>query len=218
MTHRALGNIETSHQEEDCVVCLQAQSPRGRLLPCGHASFCFDCCQKLARQPEPKCPLCRTAISSLSRDNGYVPCGSGCHLCRISEKATTHSCHKTKKVWQINSPIDCNTRDVVYKLSCRKCPSFCYIGETDLRFCDVVAYKYHGYIDQKKLDHPVGRHFSQPEHSVADLLPLAFEQVQLKGKQSLYILRKSRASYWIQQYGSDFHVGKYFPSLFVKDE
>ena len=80
---------------------------------------------------------------------------------------------------------------------CKKCPSFCYIGETRKRFRDRME-QHRGSITQKK-DNPVGNHFNKPGHSVADLLPVAIERVLPKGN---HLLRKTRESYWINQYDS----------------
>ena len=133
--------------------------------------------------------------------NGFKPCQGGCKLCWISEKSTTHKCQRLNKSWNINAPLDCNTENVIYKLSCRNHPSFCYIGETRRRFRDRVQ-EHRGYITQKRLNHPIGEHFNLPGHSknpVADLLPLAIERVLPKGD---HTLRKQRESYWINQYDS----------------
>lgn len=133
--------------------------------------------------------------------NGYTPCKRACMCCWISQKATTHKCYRTKKVWNINAPINCTTPDVVYKLLCRKCPPWLYIGETGRRFCDRVQ-DHRGYITRKELDHPIGHHFNLPGHSVADLVPIAFERVLPRGQD---LLRKSRESFWINQYDSAFY-------------
>ena len=64
-------NEETDARGEDCVVCLGPQRPRGRLVPCGHASFCFDCSSRVSQGQDPRCPLCRTPIQQVNqeRDN-----------------------------------------------------------------------------------------------------------------------------------------------------
>ena len=132
------------------------------------------------------------------QENGYKPCQDPCQLCWISESATTHDCKRTKQSWTINAPLDCNSEDVVYKLRCRKCPPWLYIGETGRRFRDRMQ-DHRGYITQKKLDHPVGAHFNLPGHSVSDLLPVAIERVLPKGND---LLRKRREKYWINKYDS----------------
>ena len=63
---------KTSDMEDsDCVICFEPLTSRGRFIfPCGHATFCFDCGQKIAKQDESRCPLCRTEIRQVN--NGTV--------------------------------------------------------------------------------------------------------------------------------------------------
>jgi hypothetical protein len=34
------------------------------LLPCRHASFCYDCIEKSIQAVGPRCPICKTRINS----------------------------------------------------------------------------------------------------------------------------------------------------------
>ena len=127
---------------------------------------------------------------------GFRFCGRFCMVCKTSKRTMTHKCHKTGQEWKITAPINCETTNVVYKLECRRCPGFVYIGETQRRFCDRVA-EHRGYVTQKKLDHPVGRHFNQGIHSVTDLCPTAIEKVHPEGNT---LLRRRREKLWINRY------------------
>ena len=137
-----------------------------------------------------------TGRKSQRKPGGYSLCKRLCKACILGERASTHKCYRTNQEWQITAPINCQTDNVIYKLSCRKCPNFVYIGETCRRFCDRLA-EHRGYISQKKLHHPVGFHFNQKGHNVTDLLPIAIERVLPKGDS---ILRKKRESLWINRY------------------
>ena len=103
--------------------------------------------------------------------NGFFACNRPCNLCAYGYHDSEHTCKRTGESWAINSRIDCVTTNVVYKLSCLKCDNFTYIGETSRRFCDRVA-EHMGYISQKKLNHPVGKHFNLQGHQKTDLLPM----------------------------------------------
>ena len=94
--------------------------------------------------------------------------------------------------------MNCQTEGVVYKLSCKHCPEWVYIGETGRRVCDRVA-DHRSAIYQKKLDHPVGAHFCQPGHSVTDLVALPIEKVLPTGN---VLLRRRREKLWINNYNS----------------
>ena len=119
-------------------------------------------------------------------------------VCRNSFKAKTHESYHTKQKWNIQAPINCQTQNVIYRLTCKKCPDFVYIGETKRRFCDRIQ-EYREAIYQKKLNHPIGAHFNQPGHDVMDLTPLAIERV-LPRKDTA--LRKRREKIWINNYQS----------------
>ena len=94
--------------------------------------------------------------------------------------------------------MNCCTTNVVYKLTCRKFLDFVYIGETGRRFTDRFL-EHRGYINQKVLTHPVGKHFNEKGHSIADLVPIAIEEVLPKGDA---LLRKRRESLRISRYDS----------------
>ena len=49
-----------------------------------------------------------------------------------------HKSNYTGKEYNITAPIDCNTKSVVYKLTCKKarCRDFVYVGQTERRCKD----------------------------------------------------------------------------------
>ena len=127
---------------------------------------------------------------------GFTKCTrASCILCAMGEKATTHKDHKSGNEWKIERNINCCTTNVVYKIACRKCRDFVYIGETGRRFTDRFL-QHRGYVNQKT-DHPVGRHFNMKGHTIADMIPIAIEEVLPKGDD---LLRKRRESLWITRY------------------
>ena len=142
----------------------------------------------------------RSKRRSIRIKSGFKPCGGACRLCWHSVRSTTHTCHRTGKIWSINSSIDCNSKSVVYKLLCKKCKLWCYIGETGRLLRQRMA-EHRGYITQKT-NHPVGQHFNSPGHSVADLQVIGIEKVfpSRKKNSNLSELRKIRESYWINKY------------------
>ena len=129
------------------------------------------------------------------RKNGFTPCPRPCYACIQCERATSHKCHSTGESWKITAPLDCETSNVIYRLGCRKCPPFVYIGETERRFCDRLT-DHRGYINRKE-KHPVGDHFNRPGHDITDLIPLPIEKVFPEGDHQL---RKQREKFWIHKY------------------
>ena len=138
---------------------------------------------------------------------GYRKCTRNilCVTCMHSdlgpgEKAAHHKCQKTGQEWNISGDIDCQTSNVVYKLTCKKCPEWVYIGETGKRFCERLT-QHRGYITGNK-DQPAGRHFNSPGHQLSDMVAIAFEKVRPSNEP---MIRKQREKYWIQQYDAVCH-------------
>ena len=97
--------------------------------------------------------------------------------------------------------MNCKTSGVVYKITCKKCPKFVYIGETG-RSLKQRFYEHHRDVTNKDVKKPCGQHFNNPGHSTADMIVIAVEQVLPKEDT---LLRKNRESYWINQYQSVDH-------------
>ena len=132
------------------------------------------------------------------KKNGFVHCDRACMACIQCERATEHQCRRSGQTWKINAPLTCLSSNVIYKLGCRKCPDFVYIGETGRRFCDRLT-NHRSAIASKNLNHPIGRHFNQKGHKESDLLPLPIEKVLPLGDREL---RLRREKLWIQRYNA----------------
>ena len=117
-------------------------------------------------------------------------------MCIHSTESSTHKCHRTGRAWNINSPIDCRSKNVIYKLICKKCPGFLYIGETSRKAIERY-YQHRSYVSTKKMDTPAGAHFNSRGHSIEDLQMLPFERVRPANNPNT---RKIREKYWINKY------------------
>ena len=84
----------------------------------------------------------------------------------------------TKKVWNINKQVNCNTQNIVYMIECEKenCNER-YIGETKRNLRSRLA-DHRGYVTSKQTDKATGEHFNLPGHSVANLKVSIIEQVK----------------------------------------
>ena len=139
-----------------------------------------------------------TRRKSKRNRNGFTHCGRFCMVCRTSQPATSHQCHRTGEKWDIENPINCLTSGVIYLNSCRQCPAWTpYIGETGRRFCDRIAE--HRAAIQSDSSY-FGGHFSLPGHSVNDMVPLAIEKVRCSDPKLEPALRKRREKLWINRY------------------
>ena len=119
-------------------------------------------------------------------------------MCSFCPIAKTHESYHTGESWEIGTPMDCETVNVIYKIVCRKCPSFVYVGETQ-RKAKERFYQHRSYVMNQKTDTPTGAHFNGKGHSVNDLLMVPFERVRPANNPHT---RKIREKYWINKYRS----------------
>ena len=136
---------------------------------------------------------------SKRKRTGYKMCGESggaCYMCTLCRESTTHKSPHSGETWEINSPIDCDTKNIIYKLECTQCPKFLYIGETSRRAKD----RYYGHrsnILRKQLDTPAGHHFNLPKHNENMMRMLPIERVRPANNP---FIRLTRESWWIKQY------------------
>ena len=145
-----------------------------------------------------------TKRKSQRKINGFFRCGRKffkmCILCANipTEGFKSHNCNKTKKTYKINMPVTCTTESVIYKISCKRCVDFVYIGETKRQFCERFA-DHRGYVKRKELEQVCGKHFNLKNHKYEDMIPTIIEQVRPTNDEAL---RLRREKYWINQYQS----------------
>ena len=132
--------------------------------------------------------------------NGFKNCGELCKVCIFSPTNITkqHKSKFTNKSYNINTSINCKTTGVIYKISCNKCPTFAYIGETERplkkRFSD-----HHRDAENKDKCKPCGKHFSLPGHSTSNMSIIAIEKVFPENDP---ILRKRRVNVYLMYAGN----------------
>jgi hypothetical protein len=56
--------LSAEEESPDCVVCMTNRKDTS-LLPCAHMCVCLFCANILRSQPNPKCPICRSAVATL---------------------------------------------------------------------------------------------------------------------------------------------------------
>ena len=148
--------------------------------------------------------LIRSKVSlkrrSKRKQTGFKKChksGGACMMCLHGTDATqTHKCNKTGQLWKIKTPIDCCSKNVIYKLSCKRCPIFIYVGETSRRAKDRF-YQHRSNILTKNQETPAGSHFNTAGHSFTDMIMIPFERVRPANNPNT---RKCREKYWINRY------------------
>ena len=142
----------------------------------------------------------QTRRSSKRILGGFKICGRACILCRYipNDGIKHHKCYQTGIIYNINTPVKCTATNVIYKISCKRCPEWVYIGETGQRFCERFT-AHRGYVNRKEMDKPTGCHFNKKGHTILDMTPIIIEEVRPKNDPNLRLIRES---YWITLYQS----------------
>ena len=161
--------------------------------------------------------LCKSKLSKKTRNPtrtthrsaaGWKRCSSSgkkqCSICPYTPMtAVSVTSDVTGYRHTITTPITCDTENVVYLWTCKKCDYNCkihtnqrnlqnfrpalivrntqigtnYIGRTKRKFKVRMA-EHRNYPKNGKVDEPSGEHFRLPGHAVSDLFGLAIEHVK----------------------------------------
>ena len=79
--------------------------------------------------------LVRAKVYTLLREKGSSCCGkSRCKTCFNIKETNTFQSFATKKIYKINHHFHCDSKCIVYLLSCKVC-GLQYVGSTVDRFC-----------------------------------------------------------------------------------
>ena len=93
---------------------------------------------------------------------------------------------------KITGHFTCISENIVYCISCRKCPKAVYIGETGRRLAD--RFREHRLdVLHNKGDLPVAQHFNGPSHSLEDMrvavVKGGLEQRDLRQREEIFKFR-----------------------------
>ena len=89
-----------------------------------------------------------------------------CSVCDFVKVGSQVSATATKAKIDISRPVDCQTRNIVYCVTCKKCGEQ-YIGETEKSLQERTR-QHLRHITNKKINHALGDHFNKPGHSISD--------------------------------------------------
>ena len=138
-----------------------------------------------------KLETCRSTRARL----GSKKCKRNCTMCAYTIVSSNHEVPHTKKSHKITSELDCESSNVIYRLTCSKCNNFLYIGETSRKACARFQ-EHRGYINQRITSQPSGSHFTSAGHALSDIRIQVIEQVRPFDD----FIRKARESFWIKEY------------------
>ena len=114
-----------------------------------------------------------------------------CPICPFVIEGKVVKSSKTNFVQEINSVVDCQTKNVIYCITCTKC-SEQYIGQSE-RTLQARFSEHRDYVKQEKVEKACGWHFNKKGHSVRDMKVTVVEKVHSKDER----LRIERESMYI---------------------
>ena len=131
----------------------------------------------------------------VTRQKRNVPGMKKCVNCPYIQTGSIVTATHTNFSVNINAPVDCNTRDVIYCITCskHKC-RLQYIGKTDGQA--KTRFGGHRRDVENNKDCTVGRHFNLPGHSVSDMRFTIIEKVH---NTDPFFLR-NREKHYIQKF------------------
>ncbi|PJE77742.1 hypothetical protein CI610_03332 [invertebrate metagenome] len=116
-------------------------------------------------------------LKEIAPKNGYIAeaCNSKrCETCPFLQVTVCFYSSKTTEVFNMKQDLNCNSKNVIYLITCRKCDSQ-YVGQTSLSLRD--RFTRHRFDIRHKKDKPVARHFNQNGHSLEHVNITPIEQV-----------------------------------------
>ena len=148
---------------------------------------------KLIRSKVPPLPPARPKreISGMTKCNR-------CPICPYIKVGKSVKATATKTEVAINKPVNCQTKNAIYLIGCRKC-AMQYIGETD-RTLQTRFSEHRGYVTNRHLAKATGYHFNLPGHSISDMEVTVLEKIFNLDPQ----YRKTREAKWIQEFNTKY--------------
>ena len=124
-------------------------------------------------------------------------CGkANCPACPYIQTGKTFKAESTNFKMDFTTPMDCNTRNMVYAINCSvaNCRQQ-YIGQSGRSLRERLS-EHLGYVDKNK--EATGKHFNLPGHSKWDIKATVLEKVHTR---EVWV-REERESLWIRNCNS----------------
>ena len=133
----------------------------------------------------------------------YMVCACGssrCKACRHVSQGSTFVSNVTQKSYNVissNSLMNCNTTNVIYLISCKKC-GVQYVGETSQK----LRSRLNNHRNRLRMlsNHYLYKPFSLDGHSEDDILIMPIEKITSDDGASINTKRLEREDYWCREY------------------
>ena len=153
--------------------------------------------QKVVSKPQQ-----RTITDFFSQSNNRTitatkvsKCGKNCINCKYMNAGTdTFKSEITGKTYPIKSRMNCETKNLVYLITCRKCAKqYCGECSTTLK----IRFANHRASITNKYDLPVAKHFNRLGHVMEDMIITPIEKISDTANTNAK--RKEREAFWIYE-------------------
>ena len=194
-----------SEQVTPLVVTFHSDLPRLARILRDHQCV-IDTSPRL-REELPKCPLVacrrppnlwdllvRAAFEQQKQTyKGNSPCNHPrCKACAHIKRALCLDSKTTGTRFRVKATADCGTSNVVYLIECKRC-AIQYVGETE-NALRVHLTGHRSDIKHRRIEKPVAKYFSLPDHSIDDLQVMVMEEIHREDSE----YRKRKESRWIE--------------------
>ena len=129
--------------------------------------------------------------------NGMKKC-LNCPICPFVVEGKLVKSKASSEVVQINAPVTCQTKNIIYCISCIKCREQ-YIGTSE-RTLQKRFSEHRDYVKNEHLNKATGWHFNKKGHSVADMTVSIVEKVYSSNES----LRLERESHYINKFNTKY--------------
>ena len=126
-----------------------------------------------------------------------APClSSRCKTCPFISETHYFSSNFTNKRYPIQEHLTCESSNIIYLISCKKCPKQ-YLGESKNKLR--TRFNAHRSDIKLKKDKPVSNHFNLDDHSLDDLILTPIERIEIDlPEDETTKFRQAREAYWIE--------------------
>ena len=123
-----------------------------------------------------------------------------CPICPFVSEGKLVKSTATSLVVQINAPVTCQTKNIIYCITCKKCHEQ-YIGTgTSERSLQKRFSEHRDYVKHEDLNKATGWHFNRKGHSVSDMMVSIVEKVFSTNE----ALRLERENHYINQFNTKY--------------
>ena len=144
-----------------------------------------------AKVPDPSPPRSRRVLNGMKK----------CHRCPICPFVKTGQILKSAQSdykAEINQSVDCQTKNVVYLLGCKRCQTQ-YVGETN-RSLQSRFSEHFGYVRNQQISKATGEHFNLKGHQISDMEISIVEKLHNTSD----LFRKQREKMFIQKFNTKY--------------